>query len=235
MRVAVLPHPPLLVPEVAAGAADETAPLRTACLTASRALAGVSTRWVAVGVAAPMTGASSGTFAGYGVDVRVGLRPRPVPGRDGLPLPLLVAGWLRGQVAPEVTVDSETVVPGTPPPECTTAGRRLTQRLSGPEPVALLVLGDGAATHTWAAPCSFDPRAEAFDAEVAGALAVADVDVLLRLDATPAAQLRVAGREAWQVGAAAARAAAPTWRGTLLYSSAPYGVAYHVALWEPVT
>jgi len=237
VRVAVLPHPPLLVPEVAAGAAGETALLRAACLTASRALARVSTRWVAVASAAPESGGTSvGTFAGYGVDVRVGLEPRAGFCRESQPLPLLVAGWLRGQVAAgEVTVHPETVAPGTPPPECAAAGRRLAQQLGGPEPVGLLVLGDGAATHTPAAPGYFDPRAEAFDAGVSAALAAADADALLRLDAGLAAQLRVAGREAWQVGAAAARVAASAWRGELLHSSVPYGVAYHVALWEPAT
>jgi hypothetical protein len=55
---------------------------------------------------------------------------------------------------------------------------------------------------------------------------------LLDLDATLTGELVVTGREAWQVAAAATRALAPAWRGELLYSAAPYGVAYHVALWD---
>ena len=243
-RVAVVPHPPLLVPEVAAGAAVETASLRAACLVAAGALAAAGTRWVAVAAVDdpaddpaddPVVGAV-GTFAGYGVDVTVGLGPQPGAASDHLPLPLLVAGWLRGRVGPRsVTVHPATVPPGTAPVGCVRAGRALAERLAaGSEPVGLLVLGDGAATHTPLAPGYLDIRAEGFDAAVAAALGSADLAVLLALDAQLAAELRVAGREAWQVGAAAAQAAATAWRGELLHSAAPYGVAYHVALWEPV-
>lgn len=235
-RVAVVPHPPLLVPQVAAGAAGETAALREACLAAARALAAASPRWVAVGVGDPATpGVSAGTLAGYGADVVVGLGPCPGSAGDDLPLPLLVAGWLRGQVGEQtVTVHPVTVPAGTAPDECSRAGRALARRLASvSEPVALLVLGDGAATHTLQAPGYFDPRAEVFDADVAVALASVDLAALLGLDAQLAAELRVGGREAWQVGAAAVLAAPSRWRGELLHSAAPYGVAYHVALWEP--
>ena len=240
-RVAVVPHPPLLVPEVAAGAAVETAALRAACLAAAGALAAAATRWVAVAavdVAAVDDAAAgaAGTFSGYGVDVTVGLGPQPGAASDDLPLPLLVAGWLRGRVGPRsVTVHPDTVSSGTAPVDCVRAGRALAERLAaGSEPVGLLVLGDGAATHTPLAPGYLDIRAEGFDAAVAAALGSADLAVLLALDAQLAAELRVAGREAWQVGAAAAQAAATAWRGELLHSAAPYGVAYHVAVWEPV-
>ena len=240
-RVAVVPHPPLLVPEVAAGAAVETASLRAACLAAAGALAAAATRWVAVAAVdeAAVDDAAvgaAGTFSGYGVDVTVGLGPQPGAASDDLPLPLLVAGWLRGRVGPRsVTVHPDTVSSGTAPVDCVRAGRALAERLAaGSEPVGLLVLGDGAATHTPLAPGYLDIRAEGFDAAVAAALGSADLAVLLALDAQLAAELRVAGREAWQVGAAAAQAAATAWRGELLHSAAPYGVAYHVAVWEPV-
>jgi hypothetical protein len=102
------------------------------------------------------------------------------------------------------------------------------------DPVGLLVLGDGAATHTLRAPGYLDTRAHRLDAAVAEALATANPDALLDLDATLASELLVAGREAWQVGASAAQSLAPAYRGQLLYSAAPYGVAYHVALWDAV-
>ena len=240
-RVAVVPHPPLLVPEVAAGAAVETASLRAACLAAAGALAAAATRWVAVAAVDEaavddVAVGAAGTFSGYGVDVTVGLGPQPGAASDDLPLPLLVAGWLRGRVGPRsITVRPATVPPGTAPADCVRAGRALAERLAvGSEPVGLLVLGDGAATHTLRAPGYFDVRAEGFDAAVAAALGSANLAVLLALDAQLATELRVAGREAWQVGAAAAQAAATAWRGELLHSAAPYGVAYHVAVWEPV-
>jgi hypothetical protein len=40
------------------------------------------------------------------------------------------------------------------------------------------------------------------------------------------------GRAPWQVLAGAT--AQGRWNGELLYSAAPFGVAYHVATWTPV-
>ncbi len=236
--MAVVPHPPILVPEVAAGAAAETAALRDACLLAAGALARRCARWVAVAAVDPAVATgTAGSFAGYGVDIPVTLDPdaEQVDGAD-LPLPLLIAGWLRGQVGKrEITVQAAPVVPGSSMAHCRRVGAELGQRLCREGgAVGLLVLGDGAATHTPRAPGHFDPRAADLDRAVATALAAADPDALLGLDAGLAGELLVAGREAWQVGAAAAQVLAPAWRGELLYSDAPYGVAYHVALWDAV-
>jgi hypothetical protein len=59
----------------------------------------------------------------------------------------------------------------------------------------------------------------------------ADPAALAALDPDLAAQLWASGRAPWQVlaGAASGRA----WRGELLHSSTPFGVAYHVSVWEP--
>jgi hypothetical protein len=238
VRVAVVPHPPLLVPEVAAGAATETAPLRAACLMAAGALAQRCPRWVAVAVVDPAAATGvAGSFAGYGSAVEVALIPDAAPAdRVELPLPLLIAAWLRGQVgAAHVTVAVSPVAPGSSTAQCRRIGTELGQRLRrNGDPVGLLVLGDGAATHTLRAPGYLDTRAHRLDAAVAEALATANPDALLDLDATLASELLVAGREAWQVGASAAQSLAPAYRGQLLYSAAPYGVAYHVALWDAV-
>ena len=180
---------------------------------------------------------TAGSFAGYGVDVAVTLDPCPAPVTDArMPLPLLVAGWLRGQVGPaEITVQVLPVAPGCSAAHCRRLGIELGHQLGGAgELVGLLVLGDGAATHTQRAPGYFDPRADGVDRAVATALGNADPDALLDLDPELCRELWVAGREAWQVGAAAAQALAPAWRGELLYSAAPFGVGYHVALWEAV-
>lgn len=232
-RLAIVPHPPILVPEVAAGAAGETGELRDACLVATRALASGCRRWLAVGAGTPELVATAGTMRGFGADVTVALTPEPAVPRADLPLSLLVAGWLRAQVAPDLVVSAAPVAPGTTPADCARMGRELAAGpAGGSEPVGLLVLGDGAATHTIRAPGYFDPRAEDFDARVAAALGAPDIGALLGLDATLSVELKAAGREAWQVGAAAAQASAARWRGELLHSAAPYGVAYHVALWE---
>jgi hypothetical protein len=238
VRVAVVPHPPLLVPELAAGAAAETAPLRDACLVAAGALAQLCSRWVAIAAVdlAEVTGAA-GSFAGYGANIEVALCPDVTPSDlVELPLPLLIAAWLRGQVgAAHVTVTVSPVLPGSSTDQCRRMGTELAQRLRRDGgPVALLVLGDGAATHTLRAPGYLDNRAHQLDTAVAEALATANCSALLDLDATLASELLVAGREAWQVGAAAAQLLAPAYHGQLLYSAAPYGVAYHVALWDAV-
>jgi hypothetical protein len=238
VRVAVVPHPPILVPELAAGGAGEIAPLRDACLVAARALAQRCPHWVAVAVVDPAAVAGAvGTFAGYGADVQVALDPEGVPADCvELPLPLLVAAWLREQVGTaHVTVAVSPVAPGSSTAHCRRVGSDLAQRLRREGgPVALLVLGDGAAAHTLRAPGYLDRRAEVLDTAVAAALAAANPSALLDLDAMLAGELRVAGGEAWQVASAAAQALAPAWRGQLLYSAAPYGIAYHVALWDAV-
>ncbi len=202
---------------------------------AARALAQCCSHWVAVAAVEPAAAGPWGSFAGYGADVQVALDPKAEPADPvELPLPLLIAGWLREQVGDaHITVSVSPVSPGSSPAHCRRIGTELAQRLRRDgEPVGLLVLGDGAATHTLRAPGYLDSRAHQLDATVAAALAAADPSALLDLDAGLASELLVAGREAWQVGAAAAQSLAPAYRGELLYSAAPYGVAYHVALWD---
>jgi hypothetical protein len=263
--VAVVPQPPLMVPQLTAGRAAESEPMRAACLDVVARLAGAADRWLVV--AADPGGRRSvdhpvgGTFLGYGVDVRValtpddpgadrvggaagtasGTAPSSVPGAsagdpdlypDGyLPLPLLIAGWLRGQVAPEARVAAELVPPDLPTEDCRELGARLAAgSASARVPVALLVVGDGATTHGEKSPGYLDRRAEPFDAAVAAALADADPAGLLALDAGLAGELNAVGRAPWQVMAGASEGG--RWRGELAYSAAPFGVAYHVALWR---
>lgn len=231
--VVVLPQPPLLVPELATGAVEETAELRRACLDAAARLAEVTSNWVAVGADPGGRRAFSpetrGSFVGFGVDVVVGLSGGAgAPVDVELPLPLLVAGWVAGRTGGDVRIRGELVAPDTPQAQCAALGAQLA---AGPEPIGLLVVGDGAATHTLRAPGFLDERAHAFDAAVAAALATADPAGLAALDADLASALLVAGRAPWQVLAGATRAG--EWRGELLYSAAPFGVAYHVAVWTP--
>lgn len=227
--IAVVPEPPLLVPELATGATAETAALRSAARSAAAALAGAAPRWVAVGSDAggrrTVAPTARGTFVGFGADVVVGLSPQAAGVVDPmLPLPLLVAGWLAADHSVEVR--GELVEPGAPEAACRALGAGFATA-----DAALLVVGDGAATHTEKAPGHLDERAGPFDAAVAAALAAADPAALAGLDPELAAQLRASGRAPWQVlaGAAAGR----SWRGELLYSAAPFGVGYHVALWRP--
>jgi hypothetical protein len=231
--VAVVPEPPLLLPELATGAAAETADLRAACVTAATRLAGAASQWVCVGAdpGGRRTVASDarGSFAGFGADVVVGLDTAAAsggPADRGFPLPLLVAGWLAGRTGAAVGIRGELVAPDATPAECAALGEALAA-----EDVGLLVVGDGAATHTEKAPGYLDERAGPFDAAVAAALRDADPAALAALDPDLAAALLASGRAPWQVLAGAT--APGRWQGELLHSSVPFGVAYHVAVWWP--
>jgi hypothetical protein len=217
VAAAVCPHPPLLVPEIAAGAASETEDLRAACDTAVNRL--VSTAPDAL----VLIGAGSATvdsFAAYGApDVKV-------DADTPAPLSLLIGAWLVQRNGTDLPRSSVTVAGDAPPAECLDVGRRLA---SAPERLALLVMGDGSARRSEHSPGHLHPRAEVFDTTVAAALGSADVDVLAALDPYIAAEVAAAGRAAWQVlaGAAAGR----DWRADLLYDAAPYGLGYFVSTW----
>lgn len=210
-------------------------------MTAARRLADVSDEWVAIAAdpAGPVTLApgARGSFAGYGVDVSVSLDRDSDRDADRaqadprLPLPALVAGWLRERAGAR-RVSVRLVAPDLPTADCRQEGARLAEELAGPAPVALLVLGDGSNRHTDRAPARPDDRAGPFDAAVTVALAAADPDALLALDAGLATELGAAGRAAWQVLAGAALAVG-RWTGEVLYADQPFGVAYHVAVWDP--
>jgi hypothetical protein len=227
--VVVLPEPPLLVTELATGATAETAALRAACREAARRLGAAARSWIAVGadVGGRRTVPSDarGSFVGFGADVVVGLAPDAAgPVDPELPLALLVAGWARAGL--DVTVRGELVAPDCAPDDCAALGAALAEERAG-----LLVVGDGSAKHTEKAPGYLDERAGPFDDAVAAALRDADPAALAALDPDLAAQLWASGRAPWQVLAGAARGR--SWRGELLHSSMPFGVAYHVAVWEP--
>jgi hypothetical protein len=115
VAAAVLPHPPLLVPELAGGAAAELDPLRVAC---RQALAGVvaAAELVVVVGDGPVWGvpepSAVGRFQPYGVDVEVALPALarldlpglPAPARlPDLPLSLAVAAHLLADLDPPPT------------------------------------------------------------------------------------------------------------------------------------
>lgn len=239
VRVAVVPHPPLLVPELVTGAAGRTEPVRAACVAAATALAQVSDEWLAIAAdpAGPATigPEAAGTFLGYGVDVPVALSAKDSAEPDpGLPLPALVAGWLRDRAgADRVTV--RLFAPDQPAEDYRRCGAELAD--DSPVRVGLLVLGDGSNRHGDLAPARRDDRSGPFDTAVRNALASADHHALGELDPALAAELGVTGWPAWQVLAGTAETIAArragTWRAELRYSGTPFGVGYHVAVWDP--
>ncbi|MGW7368452.1 class III extradiol dioxygenase subunit B-like domain-containing protein [Streptomyces sp. NPDC054841] len=235
VAAAVCPSPPLLVPDVAAGAAPELAATRTACADALSVLAASRPdRLIVVGPAEPdelgsYPQGARGSFHGFGVDVDVHLGPAdgPAPQRP-LPVSLAVAAWLLDRARwAGVPVEGLGVDEQLAAERCAETGRELAARA---DRVALLVMGDGSACRTLKAPGYLDERAAAFDAEAACALGAADTEALTELDASLAHVLKAAGRAPWQVLAGAAKGAGLA--GQLLYEDAPYGVGYFVAAWS---
>lgn len=235
VAAATCPSPPLLVPEVAGGAAHEMDDARAACDAAIEILADARPdRLVVTGPAdqaarGPHPQGARGSFRGYGVDLEVSLgEGEPPPGARRLPSSLAVGAWLlsrNGWAAAPVT----GLGVGEPlsRDRCAEAGRRLAD---GEERVALLVMGDGTNCRTVKAPGYFDERATAFDAAAARALGSADAGGLLALDEELAYELNASGRSSWQVLAGASGESAPM-KGRLLYDEAPYGVGYFVTSW----
>jgi hypothetical protein len=225
-RAAVVPHPPLLVPELVVGAAAETEPVRAATLAAAGKLPGP---WVAVAVddSGPSTYSPplSGTFLGYGVDVPVSLGG-DLPPDARIPLPVLITAWLREHCGVEVS-RVELVPPDLPASDCVSFGQELVSS-SDTEDVGLLFLGDGSTRHGPRSPGSDDERSGPFDSLVHSLLANADVDGLLGLDLDLARELGAQGRAAWQVLAGVPG----PWRSLGAEFFAPFGVGYHVAVWE---
>ncbi|MER5429096.1 class III extradiol dioxygenase subunit B-like domain-containing protein [Streptomyces sp. NPDC002588] len=236
VAAAVCPCPPLLVPEVAAGAAPELDTARAACSDALAVLAAARPdRLVVVGPAekagrGPYPEGARGSFRGFGVDlaVRLGGPGAENPAGRELPSSLAVAAWLLERTGwSAAPVDALGVGEPLAAERCVEAGREIGARAAR---VALLVMGDASACRTLKAPGYLDPRAAPFDAEVARALGEADIEALKALDTELAHELKAAGRAPWQVLAGAAEDAGL--RGSLLYEDAPYGVGYLVAAWS---
>lgn len=242
VAAAVCPCPPLLVPEVASGAAPELDAVRAACADALGVLAASRPDLLVVVGPAGLDGTetypqgATGSFKGFGVDFGVFLGTTEtaagsVPGSAAdraLPQSLATGAWLlsRTQWA-DAPVEGLGVGERLPGVLCAEEGRKLSARA---ERVALLVLGDGSACRTLKAPGYLDERAEGFDAAVARALGAADTASLMALDEHLAYELKAAGRAPWQVLVGAAEGAGLD--GQLLYDDAPYGVGYFVALWS---
>jgi hypothetical protein len=234
VAAAVCPHPPLLVPEVSA---REPVAARAPALEAARRL--VASRPEVVVVVGDdrettaYTGSDSGSFDGFGVDLRVSLGPRACDGQAVLPLSLTVGAWLLRRTGWTGDRQGYGISRRAGAADAAAAGGAIAGL---GERVALLVMGDGSARRGPKAPGSEDDRARGYDAAVGAALAAADPAALLALDPDLALDLLATGRASWQVLAGAALAAgAPAggWLGDLTYDDAPFGVGYFVASWEP--
>jgi hypothetical protein len=226
VAVAFVPGPPVLLPEVAVGAAGELDDVRAACAQALRVV--TSAELVVVLGAADADGrwpgGSAGSLRGFGIDVRAGGTGDPV-----LTAPLTVAAWLLDRTDPPGAREYRAVAATAPGARCARLGAELA---TDPRSTALVVVGEGSARLSVKAPGALDERAEAFESTVADALGTGDRVALAGLDARLAAALLVSGRAPWQVAAAAWTDPRPP-VGRLLAHEAPYGVGYLVATWTP--
>lgn len=232
VAAALCPSPPLLVRELTG--ADPAAPeLRRACLDAVDELLAGGPDVVAVIGAADQT-------ATWDENARLDLAafaPQTVLARKDswssrnnahqsaeLPMPLGVGAWLLDQAACRCRRVLQSVGLDEPADRCAAVGAALA---GSPGRTALLVMADGSARRGLKAPGHLDERSAAFDAEVERAVAGADLDALLSVDARLARELMAAGRPAWQALAGALHGSRVDSR--VRYCDDPFGVAYLVA------
>ena len=224
--IAIIPSPPVLVPELAGAAAAEVADLRDAVIAAAAPL---PARWITVGVGRSdqLIGADSvGTFGGYGADVVVRLSPQAAGPVAELPLCALFTAWVRGHAQPEACAEVRAYagVHGADAALC--VGRQLRAEIDRiAEQIGVLVVADGANTLTPAAPGGYQPSDIEVQRALFDALAGGDVAALTGLPT------QVVGRVAFQVLAGLTEPAPRSAKE--LYRGAPYGVGYFAGVWQP--
>ncbi|HSS67251.1 MAG TPA: hypothetical protein VLK34_01785 [Nocardioidaceae bacterium] len=225
VAASVLPHPPLLVPEVSVATPDWLAELRAAVADSVQILLGTEPDLVvSIGSASPAGDwdeQAGGTMAAYGVDTTAG---GPT---IALPLSLTIAarllddaGWPGPRRYVALTNDRDAG-------RHADAGARIAASAAR---VAVLAMGDGSARRTTEAPGYFDERSTPFDAAVVAALATADARALLAMSPAEADDLWVAGLPAWQALAGALEPET-TVDAAVRYDAAPRGVGYFVVDW----
>ncbi len=256
---AVVPHPPLLVPELGRGDSPQLDALRSACLRAVEATLLEASALLLVGdgpvwaLAAPGAAAS---FAPYGASVNValtaaagrnghdwldlerlaealpGVLPAPVL-IDELPLSLAIAAWLLASSNhPVPRLVALTVPASLAGAEAAALGRALALAAGPRGRVGLLAMGDLSARRTAGAPATLHPGAAAFDRQVGQAVRDGTPRRLLDLDPALAVTLGVAGLAPLQVLAGALEQVGAV-RGEVLYEDAPYGVGCLVGILRP--
>lgn len=249
VSAALLPNPPVLVPEVAAGAAHELAGLRAACAQALDAVLAASPDVVIVigdgNVRASCPAGSTGTFAGFGVPLEVrlpGVSTTSVAadgasdgdGDGELSLSLKVAAWLMEQCGPWPAARGEAIPRSMGADEASALGRGFSVEA---DRVAIVAMGDGSAAMSVKAPAHLVEGAAEWQRTVTKALGHADLAAIAAITAADADLFAAAGRQSWQVLAGAAQdvgrdaGQGGTWRAELLADEAPYGVGYVVAAW----
>jgi hypothetical protein len=224
--IAIVPSAPVMVGELASGAAAELTDLREAVFGA---VAPLPARWIAVGLGrtdSVVGSHQSGTFAGYGADVPITLSPGLPDAPTELPLCALVTGWVRGQVKPDAKAEVRVYAADHGVDAALDHGRRLRAEIDeAADPVGVLVVADGANTLTPPAPGGYDPDSIPVQTALDDALAAGDAAALMRLPDS------IVGRVAYQVLAGLTEPGPRSAKE--LYRGAPYGVGYFVGVWIP--
>jgi hypothetical protein len=228
VAAAVLPHPPLLVPDLAGTAAPELDPLRAACGEALVTVTAAADLTILVGtgpVWAVPTPSALGSFHPYGADLDVTLpaltgldlpsarTDTDLPGLPPpahlaeLPLSLAIAAHLLATLDPPPTRLAAVTVPAA---LGHSAAATIGHALAAAGRIGLVVMGDLSACRTDRAPGGLRSEAAAYDASISEAFRSATPHRLLDLDPTRAAALLVSGRVPLQVLAGAFEQPDPT-------------------------
>lgn len=242
VAAAICPSPPLLASGIT-GQAEILPDLRAACAAAvARLLAAAPDVVAVVGPAdatTPFDPAGELSLASYAPALRSngpsGLPPvTDLPSAPALPLALGIGALLLDEAGYQGPRTYEGIAEYEPAAACLALGAKIAT--SAPR-VALLAMGDGTARRSTSAPGYLDERAAPFDEGVERAVRTADLSALAALDPALAAGLLAVGRPAWQSLAGALSTPDPGGAGPLqtevLYSDAPFGVAYLVATLIP--
>jgi len=243
VAAAFCPHPPVILPDVAVGAAAELDTLRSACDAAVRALVGQHPDRIVVvgrsdvGVPQPQPSADAaltahasgavGSLAGYGIDLRVVLGGDDGTTYAALPLSLTIGAWLLQRTSQDADVAGIELPADLTPDAARDVGGTLAEI---PARVGLLVMGDGSARLSTEAPGHTGGRARDWQDGVSRALTTGDPDFLRALDPAAADEQLASGRPAWQVAAAAAPWVIDV---PVQLVEECYGVGYIVAAWVP--
>ncbi len=225
--IAIVPSAPVLVPELAGAAAAEVDDLTAATVAAAALL---PDRWMAIGTGPDdvVLGPDAvGTFAGFGVDVRVRLSPQTDEADPPVAFPVcaLLAGWVRGQAQPQASAQVRIYRADHEADTALSLGKRLRAEIDRlTEPVGVLVVADGANTLIPAAPGGYDPDNADAQEVLDDALALGDIAALRRLPR------QILGRVAFQVLAGLAEPGPRSAKE--LYRGAPYGVGYFAGAWQ---
>lgn len=230
VAAALCPCPPLLSPELT-GQDDVLPELRAACATAVARLAGSAPDILAVVGPDERTSAwppDGQLDVGAYAPALARATRRTAAARPALPLSLGIGALLLDQAGYAGPRVMQAIAESESAESCVALGGQIAA--SAPR-VAVLAMGDGSARRSASAPGYLDERAAPFDAAVERAVRDGDLPALASLDPALAADLLAVGRPAWQA-LAGALDAVPV-QTQVLYSEAPFGVAYLVATLIP--